>query len=374
MIRVGKIAKLSLPLLSLAAALFLYGAAAVAQDATLVRVEKVVVEPLRQTVSVIGRLVALRSGDLAAHIAGPVEEVLVSVGDRVTKDQIVARLVADTLRAEELLAQSELEEAEAWFVAWSAEVDVVRTALKRQQRLRKSSAFSQAKFEDAEKRVAVAVAKLKRARASIEIRRSALERKKLDLGYASIRAPYDGVVVQRFTVAGAFVNRGDRVVRLIGDRALEVEAEVPYKRLKGLPIGRVVDIALDDGSKHKAKVRAVLPSENPLTRTRTMRFEPEFSTIEGSLAESQSVTLAVPIGTDRQVVTVHKDAILKRPTGDMVYVIQDNKALPRQVKLGAELGSRIEVLNGLKEGESVVIRGNERLTPGTTVQVGKGST
>ena len=374
MIRLGIIAKNLFSIVSLVAVLFLFGGMAAAQDATLVRVEKVVVEPLRQTVAVIGRIVTLRSGDLAAHIAGPVEEVLVTVGDRVAKDQVVARLDADTLQAEELLAQSELEEAEAEHVAWSAEVDVVRTELKRQERLRKSSAFSQAKFEDAEKRVAVAVAKLKRAEANIQIKRSALKRKKLDLGYASIRAPYDGVVVQRFTEAGAFVNRGGRVVRLIGDRDLEVEAEVPYKRLKGLPIGRVVDVTLDDGSKHKAKVRAILPSENPLTRTRTVRFKPEFSAIEGTLAESQSVTLAVPIGTKRQVLTVHKDAILKRPTGDMVFVIQDKKALPRPVRLGAEVGSRIEVLSGLAEGESVVIRGNERLTPGATVQVGKGST
>ncbi len=374
MIRVGTKAISLLSAFSLAAMLMLHGAAAIAQDAALVRVGKVVVEPLHQTVSVIGRLVSLRSGHLAALIAGPVEQILVEVGDRVTKGQVVAMLDAETLQVEVLLAQSELEEAQADSATWAAEADLARTELKRQERLRTSAAFSQAKFEDAEKRVAVADAKVKRAEANTQIKRSALKRKKLDLRYASIRAPYDGVVVQRFTEAGAFVNRGDRVLRLIGDRALEVEAEVPYKRLKGLPVGRAVDVTLDDGSRHKAKVRAVLPSENPLTRTRTVRFVPDFSATGSALAESQSVTVAVPIGAERQVLTVHKDAILKRPTGDLVYVVQDSKAVPRQVKLGAEVGGRIEVLSGLKEGDSVVIRGNERLAPGATVRVEKGST
>jgi RND family efflux transporter MFP subunit len=345
-----------------------------AQDAALVRVETASIEPLRQTVPVIGRLVSLRSGDIAARIGGPVVKILVEVGDRVSKGQVVAVLDAEALKADQRLAQSELEEAEADYKTWTAEEELARTDLKRQEGLRKSVAFSQAKFEDAQKKVAVAEAKVKRAEANVQIKRAALERKKLDVEYASVHAPYGGVVVQRYTEAGAFVNRGDPVLRLIGDRALEVEAEVPYKRLVGLPIGRVVDITLDDGSAHKAKVRAVLPSENPLTRTRTVRFQPEFGKTNRPLAESQSVTVAVPIGVERQVLTVHKDAILKRPNGDMVFVVTDGKAMLRPITLGAEVGSRIEVLNGLKDGETVVVRGNERLTPGAPVRVEKGST
>ena len=345
-----------------------------AQEPALVQVEQVRSEPLRQTVPVIGRLVSLRSGNIAARIAGPVEQIMVEVGDRVKADRVIAILDSETLKADLKLAQSELDEAAAELRTYTAEAALASTELKRQRGLRSSVAFSQAKFEDAEKKVAVADAKTKRAEANIDIKRAALQRKRIDVEYATVRAPYDGVVVQRFTEAGAFVNRGDPLVKLVGDRLLEVEADVPYKRLQGLPIGRVVDITLDDGSRHKARVRAVLPSENPLTRTRTVRFEPEISKTERPLAESQSVMVDVPIGVERQVLTVHKDAILKKPSGDLVFVVNgDNQAEPRPVRLGAEVGSRLEVLDGLKNGDRVVVRGNERLIPGSKVRVEKGS-
>lgn len=359
---------------ALAMGLCLAAGSAPAQEPSLVRVEAVRYEPLTQTVPVIGRLVSLRSGNIAARIAGPVEQIFVDVGSRVTQGQVIAVLDDETLKADKALAASELAEARADHKTWDAEVELARTELKRQGGLKKSVAFSQAKYEDAQKKVAVAESKVKRAEANIAIKEAALERKILDVEYAVVRAPYDGVVVQRFTEIGAYVNKGDALVRLIGDRALEIEADVPYLRLSGLTTGRIVDVTLDDGTQHRAKVRAVLPSENPLTRTRVVRFEGIFEETTRPLADSQSVTVAVPIGVERRVLTVHKDAVLKRQGGDLVFVIADDTATPRPIQLGEAVGSRIEVLNGLKDGDRVVVRGNERLTPGAKVRIEKGST
>ncbi len=348
---------------------------AVAQEpeAVLVGVEKTRIEPLSQTVPIAGRLVSLRVGDVAARIAGPVEGIRVEVGDPVSEGQVLAVLDNETLQAEVNMSNSELAEAQAELETWVAEKDVALTELRRQEGLRKSAAFSQARFEDAQKKAAVADARVGRARANVAIKRTNLQRRQIDFEYATIRAPYAGVVVRRYTEVGAYVSKGDRIVRVIADRALEVEADVPFRRLAGLPIGRQVDFTLDDGTKHVATVRAILPSENPLTRTRVVRLVPDFSETKRPLAESQAVIVAVPISDDREVVTVHKDAILKRPTGDMVFVIQDDKATPRPVTVGEAIGGRLEVVSGLKNGEMVVIRGNERIQPGAKVRVEKGS-
>lgn len=345
-----------------------------APEAALVRVETVRTQPMNQTVPIVGRLVSMRMGDIAARIAGPVESLRVEVGDRVKRGEVLAVLDAETLQAELNLAKSELEEAMAELTTWVAEKDVATTELKRQEGLRSSTAFSQARYEDAQKKVAVAEARVDRARANVSIKRSNLERKQLDVEYATVRAPYSGVVMRRYTEAGAFVNRGDPVLRVIGDKALEVEAFVPNQRLLGLPVGRVVEFRLDDGTSHKARVRSILPSENPQTRTRIVRLVPEFSETKRPLAESQSVVVQVPLSDEREVVSVHKDAILKRPNGDMVYVVKDNKAEIRKVELGEAVGSRFEVLTGLKEGDVVVTRGNERIQPGANVRVEKDST
>ena len=200
-----------------------------------------------------------------------------------------------------------------------------------------------------------------------------MARKQLDVEYAYVKSPYAGVILQRFTENGAYVRIGDPLVKILSDKNLELEADVPAMRIKGLPQKRSVRFELDDGSRHVASVRAVLPSENPLTRTRTVRFVPKFKEPGRSLAEGQSVTIDVPVGVPRDVVTVHKDGVLRRQGRDIVYVIKNDLAELRTVTIGESVGSRFEVLTGLKAGEQVVIRGNERLLPGAKVHVEKGS-
>ena len=87
----------------------------------------------------------------------------------------------------------------------------------------------------------------------------------------------------------------------------------------------------------------------------------------GNLAIAQSVTLDLPVGASRDVTTVSKDGVIQRPTGAMVFLVRDKAAQPQPVRLGAAVDSRFEVLDGLSEGDLVVVRGNERLRPGQAV-------
>jgi RND family efflux transporter MFP subunit len=191
----------------------------------------------------------------------------------------------------------------------------------------------------------------------------------INLYNARIRAPYPGVVTERLTEAGAYVQVGAPLIRMIGDRTLEVEAEVPFQHLAGIQPGIEMPLWLDDGTEHSAVVRAMLPSENPLTRTRAVRFIPNIGTTLRPLAHEQSVTLQVPIGPERQVLTVHKDAIVNRKGKDIVFVAKGDEVQARPVRLGTAVGGRMEVLDGLSEGEKVVVRGNERLRPGAKIQI-----
>lgn len=353
--------------------LFLCSFSAMAQAPALVQVDKVKKQPLTQTVPVIGKLVALRAGNVAARIAGSVDDMRVRVGDRVKAGQILALLSTEALKAQVILAESSLLDAKAELKTELAQADLSRKELKRQEGLKKSVAFSQARHEDAQQKLVVSLAKVESAKAKIAIKKASLEIAKLNLAYATVKAPYDGVVVQSFTENGAYLRNGDPIIRLIDDKSLEVEAEVPFNRIAGLTIGRQVTLAFDNGEKHAAKVRAVLPSENPLTRTRLVRFTPDFMGKPALLAEGQSLTLSIPAGEKREILSVHKDAILKRGGADIVYVVLNGKAVPKTITIGEGIDGRMEVLDGLKVGDEVVVRGNERLRPGSTVNVAKGA-
>jgi multidrug efflux pump subunit AcrA (membrane-fusion protein) len=83
------------------------------------------------------------------------------------------------------------------------------------------------------------------------------------------------------------------------------------------------------------------------------------------------VDALLPLGVPRQIVTVHKDAVLKRQGISLVYVVsEDNTAQIRPVELGDATAARFEVLSGLAPGETVVVRGNERLRPGQSIRIG----
>jgi RND family efflux transporter MFP subunit len=190
---------------------------------------------------------------------------------------------------------------------------------------------------------------------------------RINLSYTSVRAPFPGVVTQRHTDVGAYVNVGQPVVTLIDDHALEVEAEVPASRIAALLPGAGVAVRIN-GQSVAAKVRAVVPQENPMTRTRVVRFSADMAALRGHLAGNQSVTVAIPISSGQKVISVHKDAILRRRGNDMVFVVENGAAQPRNIAIGDAVGGRFMVRDGLKAGDVVVVRGNERLFPGQPVR------
>ena len=353
------------------------GTAAAQEGASRVRVDAVRSEPLSQTVPVIGRLVARQAGSVAARISGPILEFRVEVGDRVAAGDIIAVLDDATMRAQRDLAAAGLAVARAELKTKQAQITLAQQELKRLEGLKKSAAFSQARFEDALQEVVIAEAGAREAESSVTSARAELRLAEINLEYTQITAPYDGVITRRLSEAGSYASAGEELVNMIADHTLEVEADVPSNRLLGLTAGATIDVTLDNGTKFQAAVRAIIPNENPLTRTRAVRFVPDFGpqgqAAAGVLANEQSVTVQVPIGAPREIVSVHKDAIIKKPNDTIVFVVTDGKAEPRSIVLGEAVGSRYEVLDGLAVGDLVVVRGNERLQPGTPVQIEEAS-
>ena len=334
-----------------------------------VRVDAVFTEPLSQTAPVIGRLVARQSGDVAARINGAVVSMPTAVGDRVKKGEVIATLAQERLTAKRDKYAAALMTRRAMVQVAQAEYSKKNQELRRMANLRKSSAFSRARFEDLERDAEARRASLTERRSQLKEAKAELDQAAIDLYNSNIRAPYDGVVSQKHTEVGAYVNVGNRVVTLISDNDIEVEAEVPSRQIPGLIPGAQVRFELDDGTRHRARVRSVVPSENVRTRTRPVRFTPEFGATTKPFAVNQTVTVRVPIGKIRQVATVHKDAIVYNAGKTSVRIVRRGKAFPRPVRIGVAVGSRFVVLRGLKPGDQVVTHGNETLPPGAEIRI-----
>lgn len=337
-----------------------------------VRVDAVITEPQSQTAPVIGRLVARQTGEVAARINGAVVELKVDVGDRVKKGDVIATIALERLTAERDKYAAALSTRRAMVTTAQAEYSKTAQELKRTANLRKSAAFSRARYEDLQNDLDTREATVVERRSQLMEAQAELDQAAIDLYNARIRAPYGGVVSEKHTEIGAYLNVGTPVVSLINDTDIEVEAEVPSNRVTGLQKGAIIRFTLDDGTDHRATVRSVIPRENPRTRTRLVRFVPRFGDTVKPFAVNQTVTVLVPVGKIRQVVTVHKDAIVYRGPDRVVSIVRRGSAFPRKVELGPAVGGRFVVLKGLKTGDQVVTHGNETLPPGTKVNVLKG--
>ena len=335
-----------------------------------VAVETVIVEESRQTTPLLGRIVTRQMGPVAARTGGPIDDMRVDVGDRVKTGDVLAIIDRDKLQAERDRYSALVAQRRADLDTATAEAEKKELELKRLEGLRNSAAFNQARYDDVRKDTAVVHAKLANSRAQLKAAEAQLQIAAFDLRDAEIRAPFDGIVSAKHTEVGAYVGASSPVVTLINDRVVDIEVPVPANRLAGLTPGIRVTARLEDGSEIATTLRAVIPQENQQTRTRPVRLTPDAGDAAGRFADGQSVTVLVPVGTADRVVTVSKDAVTQRSGADTVFVVADGAAQPRKVRLGAALGSRFIVLEGLAAGDIVVVRGNENLRPGQRITSG----
>ncbi len=342
------------------------GKRAAQERAALVRTDPVRYEEVARTAPLLGRVVALREGEVAARVGGPVAGVAVAPGDRVAVGDVLVHLDSTRLDLALQAAEADRKLAGAERRGAEREVALLRQELDRLERLRRSAAFSAAQLDDKRREIDVAESRVVAAEARLRRAEIAITRAEADLEDAVVRAPYPGVVVGRLTSPGAYIAAGQPVVRLVDDADVEIEADVPAELIANLSDAEVL-VRFADGDRAGATLRAVIPVESPLTRTQAARFRPIDDAKPRAIGSS--VTLNLPAIGGRRALTVAKDAVNMGGENPSVFVVgEGGRVAPRRVRLGESLPGRFVVEEGLAEGEAVVVRGNERLRPGQKVE------
>jgi len=188
------------------------------------------------------------------------------------------------------------------------------------------------------------------------------------LSRTRITAPFGGIVVERLMMPGERVNTGSDVVRLVDQQHLEVIARAPLDYFSFVRPKQVLVIKTETAN-ITGTVRTVVAigSEN------THQFELRLDIEANRFPVGQTVRVSVPVSNARQALVVPRDALVLRPEGITVFVIdKDNKARQVAVTTGVGTGDNIEVNGDIEDGAVVVIRGNERLTTGQSVSIMQG--
>ncbi len=315
-----------------------------------VRVATASIQLLAPVTIVPGTVVSRNDAKLAAEVTGRLLEVA-DVGTVAVKGDVVAKIEDTLIKLRRDEQQAEVERAQA-------SLRYLESEERRYVQLADSNLAAAAKLEETRSNRDV-------ARSDLQVARSRLAQIDDQLARTRIRAPFNGIVVERLMMPGERVDVGRNVVRMVDQQNLEVIARAPLEYFSYVRPGQ--QLQLRTGSQlATGTVRTVVAvgSEN------THRFELRLD-IEGDrFPVGQTLRVSIPTSDVREALVVPRDALVLRPEGISVFVVNEDKTTRQvEVTVGTGAGEQIEVTGNLRDGDTVIIRGNERLRPGQSVSI-----
>jgi RND family efflux transporter MFP subunit len=310
-------------------------------------------QALPQRITASGSVAAWEEMSLGVELGGQrVAEVLVEVGDTVSKGQPLLRLDTRSL-------EMELRQAEAALAQAEANLTVAAANARRGERLKKEQLVA---ASEADQLIAGELTAQAQRNTAIAQRDNA----RLRLGFATLRAPDEGVISARAVQPGQVAMTAVEMLRLIRKGRLEWRAELPEADLIRVSPGVVVELQGPDGGKVAGTVRAVSPSLNAQSRTGTVYADlPQPGALRAGMYAAGDLVLG-----ERTARTVPEQAIVERDGYRYLFVLGENDVVSqRRVELGARADGVVEIRDGLQGDERVVVQGAGFLTDGDRVRV-----
>jgi len=187
-------------------------------------------------------------------------------------------------------------------------------------------------------------------------------------------APFDGVISKRMVEVGQWVEPGTAVFELVAMRDFRIDVPVPQDYYARLRNGAEVSVELDalPGETIPAKIGALIPVSDPDARTFTLRVLPQRDDIP--ITPGMSARVMINLDTGKRDLVVSRDALIRYPDGRItVWVIAEDgdtmSVTEKRIEIGLAFDGLVQVHSGLKDGDRVVVRGNESLREGQTVRL-----
>lgn len=346
---------------------------------------RVVRAPIVETLVVNGRVLAKSKSEIGSVQTGRVQTVAVEEGDRVIAGQLLVQLDDAEARAAAGEARGRLGQAEARLdqllgKTGTVESEKLRQARarfenaertwKRKQELHASGIAPQSDVDDAAEALSIARSAVdsaeaesssvrgtdaRLARASVDEARAALAAATTRVAQMRITAPAAGTIIDRLTEPGAVVRAGDKLLVMTLDSATQLIAEPDEKNLGSLRVGQTARASADAFPERsfEARVSYVAPSVDIQRGTIEVRFD--VPTPPDYLRTDMTLSIEIESGNKPSALVVPSEALRGTTGAPKLLVVERGRAIERDVRTGARGAGLVEIADGVKEGDTVLL-------------------
>jgi membrane fusion protein (multidrug efflux system) len=308
------------------------------------QVEAIIIQPARfdNKLNVTGSVLANESLELKSEISGQVTQIAFQEGKNVKRGELLVKMDDEELRAQILKAK------------YNQKLNQDNEA--RQRKLLEKEAISQEEYDNSLNRLNTSIADVKVLEAQ--------------LAKTRIEAPFEGVIGLRYISQGAYISPNTVIATLYNINPAKIEFTVPGRYSAQVQPGLVVRFTVEnDTTAYDGKVYAVEPRIDPETRTLRIRAMAENS--QNRLLPGQFVKVELVLRTVTDAILVPTEAVVPELSGHKVFVKRGPKAREMRVETGIRTSSELEILSGLKTGDTLVTTGILQLRDGLDIAVSK---
>jgi len=331
--------------------------------------------------SASGYVVAQRKAAVASKATGRLVALMVEEGSSVKEGQIIARLENEDAIASRDQAEANLKLARANLEGAKAELEDTSRTYDRNKQLFAKGIIAKAEYDTSEARYLRAQASVAAGEATVNAGSAAVQGANVVLEYTFIRAPFDAVVLTKnadigdiVTPLGAAANAKAAVVTIADLNSLQVEADVSETNLGLVKAGQPCEIQLDalPDSRFRGIVHTIVPTADRakatiMVKIRFLAKDPRI--LPEMRAKVSFLSRPVKPEEEKPRTAVSHSALVSHGSNYTVFVIQGDRVVETPVKTGQELGEMIEILDGVKAGERVVVKPSGRLKNGSRIKI-----
>ena len=308
-------------------------------------------------IEVAGTVISRDDAQLSAEVAGRITW-MAEVGQYVEKGEAVATIDDSRLKLQKREAESNVKAAKTRIGYLGKESNRLKQMAKKQH-------TSQTVLEQTLSDHDVALAELDAAKAQLALISDSLEK-------TNVSAPFNGYVTERYKMPGEHVKIADEVLHLVGIENIEIEASAPLMYVRYVQKGTELQIK-NRGHQTNASVSSLVSVGTGQSRQFIMRLainqQDSTETGQRNWIPGMAVRVSVPTKEKVSSLVIPRDAMVIRRDGIYVFRVNADNTVERiQVTTGAAAGENIAIIGEIKDGDKIVIRGNERLLPGQKVK------